>query len=90
MSSPRSEDQTPQNVAETATRRNALPAGGTVLIGIYGDQNAPEALVRTGSGRIRRIQIGSKVAAARVVAIDANGLVLERGGKTQRLAIPGG
>lgn len=83
-------EKTPQNVAQTATQPDALPTGGTVLLGIFGSTSAPEALVRTGGGRVKRVKSGSRVASSVVVVIDENGLLLQRGGKTQRLEIPGG
>lgn len=83
-------EKTPNNVAQTATQENALPHGGTVVLGVFGSASAPEALVRTSGGQIRRIKTGSRLAASQVVAIDERGLVLQRGSRTQRLEIPGG
>ena len=82
--------QTPDNVAQTATQSDALPDGGTVLIGIFGAKSSPQALVRTASGRVKRTKNGSRIASSHVVAIDAEGLILERNGQTRRLAMPGG
>ncbi len=83
-------EDTPKHVAQTATQSDALPTGGTVLIGIFGTASSPEALVRTSGGRVRRVKNGSRVASGQVVAIDDKGLLLQRGGETQRLQIPGG
>ncbi|MBT8152366.1 pilus assembly protein PilP [Epibacterium ulvae] len=82
-------EDTPKHVAQSATQSDALPTGGTVLVGIFGATTAPEALVRTSSGRVRRVKNGSRVASGQVVAIDEKGLLLQRGGQTQRLQIPG-
>lgn len=80
---------TPAKVAALATDSGALSLGKLTLIGLYGPTDDLSALVREPGGRFRRVKRGQKLATGRVVGIDTNGLMLEKSGRTWRLALPG-
>ena len=80
---------TPVKVAEAATTQNALPASGSILLGVFGPEANLQALVRFSSGRTKRMSVGGRISGNRIVAIDRNGVILEKGNETQHLAIVG-
>ncbi len=80
---------TPQNVAEHATQTRQLKSRGLQLLGLFGSQNEPQALLRLPSGRLRRVSAGEQLSAGRVLAIDPQGIILERKGTARRLVMPG-
>jgi Tfp pilus assembly protein PilP len=60
------------------------------LLGIFGTDNDLRALVRLPGGRVRQVRTGTRLAAGKVVAIDAEGLILLKGTRSTRIALPGG
>ena len=61
--------------AETlATTKGALSGRRLSLLGLFGPQDAMQALVRLPSGRIQTVTTGSRLPIGRIVAIDAQGL----------------
>ncbi len=81
---------TPETVARAATIPGALEHGETVVIGLFGRESGLEALIRLPGGRIKRVKPGSRLPAGRIAGIDRKGIVVEKGGTTRRLAVPGG
>lgn len=81
--------RTPARVAATATARGVLDRNRLTLIGIMGPASAPRALVRLPGGRIKEVAPGDRLSQGRVLAIDADGLVLQSGGGTRRLTVAG-
>ncbi len=81
---------TPANVAEHATQRDVLTHGKLNVLGIFGTDDDLQALVRMPGGRVRRVSKGTRLAAGKVVAIDAGGLMVLKGGRSRRIALPGG
>ncbi|MEP2716448.1 hypothetical protein [Pseudophaeobacter sp.] len=81
--------QTPALVASKATQSRALPKSGLSLLGLFGAEGNMQAMVRLPSGRVKTVKPGSRVAQGKVLGIDANGLVLESAGRTQRITMPG-
>ena len=75
---------------DIATRSGALPHTGLSLLGVFGPADDLAALVRAPGGTIRRVTTGQKISAGRIVGIDENGLILEKNGRTRRLALPSG
>lgn len=75
---------TPKKVTDLATEKADLPR--TALIGIFGSEATPGALIREGS-RISRVRVGDQVAGGVVAAIGEGALVLSsrRGNKVLRL-----
>ncbi len=88
MSDTEPQQPTPRNVADLAT--SAARLDRTALIGIFGSDAAPGALVRTRNGRIARVGIGDKVAGGTVAAIGGDQLVLNVGGRAKALKLPRG
>ena len=78
------------SVAATATSQGVLDRGELTLLGLFGPEADLAALVRLPSGRILKVVTGDRLARGRVVAIDAEGLMLQRGGATSRITIPEG
>ncbi|MEM9551097.1 MAG: hypothetical protein AAGA05_07980 [Pseudomonadota bacterium] len=82
-----SQPETPARVAALATDPDALDLSTTTVIGVFGPENALQALVRLPSGRVQRVKRGGRLNAARVAGIDNSGVVLSRNGRTTRLAL---
>ena len=82
--------RTPARVAQTATKKVDLGSGSETLIGVFGPEQSMKALVRDANGRIRKVKRGSRISAGLIVAIDAKGLMVQRSGKVERMAIPAG
>lgn len=79
------------NVAAEATQADQLSLKTTTLLGTRTGPNGPEALLRMGSGRIRRVQAGDRlgIGLTRVIAIANGQLRLATGRREQILTIPG-
>ena len=82
--------RTPATVARSATMPQVLDTGEMALIGLSGGAKSYHALVRLPGGRIKKVAAGDHLSWGRVVAIDENGLVYHRSGKTTRITLPGG
>ncbi|KIC10148.1 hypothetical protein RA19_12955 [Leisingera sp. ANG-M1] len=89
MANAKAADGTSAKVAGLATQDNAVNRSNLSLLGLFGPEDSLTALVRLPSGRTRKVTRGSRLSSGRVVAIDAQGLVLNSNGETRRLAIPG-
>ncbi|EDQ03990.1 hypothetical protein DSM14862_01210 [Sulfitobacter indolifex] len=76
---------TPKKVTDLATEKADL--SNTALIGIFGSDSTPGALIREGGGKISRVEVGDQVAGGVVAAIGQGTLVLSsrRGNKVLRL-----
>ena len=70
-----------------ATVRDALPLGQITLIGTLTGTDAPRALMRTGGGAVRTLDIGDRISGHVVAAIEESRVVLARGADTQVLGI---
>ncbi|NNE53875.1 MAG: pilus assembly protein PilZ [Sulfitobacter sp.] len=80
------QEPTPPQVAELANEAANLDR--TALIGVFGSQSAPGALIRGGSGSITRVTLGDKLDGRTVAAIGEDHLVLARGSTTKVLRLP--
>ncbi|MBK0326834.1 hypothetical protein I5535_05945 [Rhodobacteraceae bacterium F11138] len=90
MSNDTQAGQTPANVARIATQDRVLERGHTGLIGLFGPPGKLSALVRDASGKIRRLKIGDRLNRGRVMAIDKDGVMIERNGRSLRMTLPSG
>lgn len=81
---------TPENVATKATNSNALDRSTLNLLGIFGPTDSMSALVRLPGGRVRKVETGQKLGRGRIVAIDAEGLMMVKNGRSERIGMPGG
>ncbi|WP_417741532.1 amidophosphoribosyltransferase [Salipiger sp.] len=84
------QQQTPRQVAERATKSVEIPRSGPMLLGVFGDQNAPEALVRLPNGRLDTVALGDRVSGRQVVAIADGRIALAQRGKAYWLEQLGG
>lgn len=85
-----SDSKTPGNVADTATQPRMIDLGEVSVLGVFGSQTEPKALVRMPSGKTIRVETGSETDAGRVAGIDERGIVLEKAGRTRRITMPDG
>lgn len=81
---------TPAAVAAKATIPGVLALGEVTVIGVFGPESALRALIRMPGGRIREVERGARLSIGAVAGIDRKGVMIQRGGKTRRLALPGG
>lgn len=82
----------PEAIAETerlATRTGAIDLHEMSLLGIFGSDDAPGALLRTRKGNILRVSEGDTVENMKIAAIGADSVTIERRGKRVELAMPG-
>lgn len=80
----------PADLARAATVRGALPPGEAGLVGVFGQGNAWQALLRMPDGRIRRVSPGDRIDGWTVGAIDETSVRLSspRGTRTLRVPVP--
>ncbi|CUH76993.1 amidophosphoribosyltransferase [Tropicibacter naphthalenivorans] len=80
----------PQSKPEQlATEQVPLPPrNGLLLLGTFGTDSAPRALIRLPGGKIDEVSKGDKVGGHQVLAIEAAAVVLNVGGTATRLAMP--
>ncbi len=83
------QDQSNPIVAKSATTSASLSSRGIVLLGVFGKESAPGALLRVPGGRIEKVGVGSRVGSHRVVAIDDSRVALSQGGRAEWLTLPG-
>ena len=77
---------TPARVKTLATRQATL--GSIALIGTFGLETAPRALIRLPGGDIARVTRGDAIAGGTVLAIDQSRLILSRMGRELVLELP--
>ncbi|WP_146589001.1 pilus assembly protein PilP [Puniceibacterium confluentis] len=80
---------TPPAVAQSATRRTDSNLSRLVLLGTFGSEQAPQALVRLPDGRVTRVSPGDQVGHDTVYAIDATRIALGQNGRSVWVEIPG-
>lgn len=78
-----------RSVSSAATIRNGLPASGPNLIGVFGAPNGRRAIIRDGSGALRRVAAGDRVDGWVVGAISEESVRLRSGSTTSTLRLPG-
>ena len=83
-------NDTPITAAHHATEPDALDTGSLCLLGLFGPDADMRALIRLPGGRVVRVEAGSRIKGSNVVAIDADGLILLKRGKTRRITMPEG
>ncbi|MEW9922107.1 pilus assembly protein PilZ [Marimonas sp. MJW-29] len=77
MSTSDKQEPTPAHVAEKATQSARLPA--LALIGIFGSENALNALIREKNGTIQRVAVGDRISGQTIAAIGEDRVVLGNG-----------
>ncbi|EIE50926.1 amidophosphoribosyltransferase [Salipiger aestuarii] len=81
--------QTSRSVAQTATVTAKIPSHGVVLLGTFGSETAPRALLRLPDGQTATVQVGSRIGTRQVVAIDATRIALAANGRGTWVSVPG-
>ncbi len=76
-------------VKSAATQQGALNKSSVSVLGVFGPKADMRALVRMGSGRVKKVRPGSRVSSGKVLAIDEDGIMLRQSGQNKRIAIPG-
>ena len=76
-------------VAQAATTSAPIPRAKPMLIGIFGSAEDASALVRLPSGKIAEVTRGTRIGPDKVVAVDQDSIILQRGNKAHRLSMPG-
>jgi len=71
-----------------ATIRGALNLGRPALIGTFGAPDERRALVRSGRGRITRVEVGDRLLGGRVLRIEQGAVVIETRAGLAQLAMP--
>ncbi len=77
---------TPENVAKIATEKASLDR--VALIGVFGSEANPSALIREKNGDIARVTVGDTFNGGVVAAIGPDSLMLSRNGKTKVMKLP--
>ncbi|UYV39036.1 hypothetical protein N4R57_08500 [Rhodobacteraceae bacterium D3-12] len=75
-------------VATAATETTAMRLNNVALIGTFGSADAPGALIRLPAGKILKVSTGDQTTIGKVVGISQSELLLAKGGRTLRLAMP--
>lgn len=82
------QDTTSAAVAQAATTQSAQSLGGLILLGTFGSESRPRALVRTSGGDVVQLKIGDRIGRAPIVAIETGRLAYAKGGQTAWLEQP--
>lgn len=77
-------------VAKKATFVNALNLSKTSLIGVYGTPSKRYALIRSSTGRYKKVKVGDTLDGGKVVAIAQSELTYQKSGRTYTLSMPKG
>ncbi len=81
---------TSPTVANAATvQMPPAAASDLMLLGVFGPETDLRALVRLPGGRLRKVSRGARLAQGRILAIDTQGLILERKGQARRIPVAG-
>ena len=73
---------------QLATQKNAVRLSQPVLLGVFGSNAAPRAMIRYPNGRIDTVKLGDKTRLGQVVAIDDDALHIARNGRAKVLRLP--
>lgn len=82
------QEPTPEGVAQLAT--DTVHLDRVALLGIFGTQSAPAALVREADGDTVRVNVGDRAAGGTVTAIGEDRLVVSRATGQKVLRLPKG
>lgn len=78
------------SVAKQATFKNALALDKTALIGVYGSPSKRYAMIRTSSGRYKKVKVGDSIDGGRIQAITASEVRYQKGSRLMTLSLPKG
>jgi len=80
--------ETPAATLAAATQPSALPTGRLTLLGTMHGPDSARALLRL-DGRVETVTNGDSIDGATVAAIGEGVVILARGNRPERLALPG-
>jgi len=83
------ETPTPATTLAAATQQGALPLRRITLLGTMHGPTSAIALVRVDGGKVARLESGDTLDRATVAAIGEGVVILSRGGRAERLSMPG-
>ncbi|GAA4224893.1 hypothetical protein GGQ68_001851 [Sagittula marina] len=75
-------------VNQAATQRSVGALDGLILLGTFGNDETPRALVRTSKGQTVTLKVGDRIGTAPVVAIQDGRLAYAAHGNTKWLKQP--
>lgn len=75
-------------MADIATSEARLPTSGPVLLGTFGADTAPSALLRLPNGEILRADQGDNTPAGTILGIAHDHVILTRHGRVKTLSMP--
>jgi len=81
--------ETPAATLAAATQESALPLHRITLLGTMHGPSSTRALVRVSGGKVARVEPGDTLDRATVAAIGEGVVILSRGGRAERLSLPG-
>ncbi|MFC3615845.1 hypothetical protein ACFORG_19005 [Lutimaribacter marinistellae] len=79
-----------KTIEGAATQEGALKKNALAVLGIFGPENDLNALVRFPNGRVETVTRGERAERGTIVAIDREGIVVQRNGQARRIPISGG
>ena len=79
----------PDKAARLATVSARIDRNDIILLGTFGKETAPAALLRLPSGETRRVEAGDTVAGLTVIAVNPGSVVIDAAGNTTLLVPPG-
>ena len=82
------QNTTPPQVAQQATETTNDLGGALTLLGTYGTQDAPQALLKLRGGKTAIVARGDRVNGQTVVAIEEGRMALARNGTAHWLDMP--
>ncbi len=82
------QETTPPQVARTATLNTNDLGGALILLGTFGAQSNPQALLKLRNGKTETVSRGDSVDGQTVVAIEEGRVALSRNGTAHWLNMP--
>ena len=84
------QETTPPQVAQEATTQTDDLGGAVTLLGTFGAENDPHALLKLRGGKTTTVSRGDRVNGETVVAIEEGRMILVHGTRTETLEMPKG
>lgn len=77
--------ETPASVSGLATYEAVLTAAEPMVLGVFGKEAAPQALVRLPDGSVTQVRVGSRLGSQQVIGVMEDCVILTN---SQRLTMP--
>ena len=82
------QNTTNATTAKAATERSDGPLSGLILLGTFGSEDDPSAMLRLPGGQVETVSRGDRVNGSAVKGIEPGVVLLSRGGTLRRLTLP--